>query len=567
MNLYGVGYLAYTDGTSTGDDVDIEYFDGSSWSAASPQAMNNSAGDVAGTGTDAPSVVAASDGVGIVAWGEGGHVYSRRVEGTQTSVEIEQDDISSYAGLSEISATSPDISSGGDSTYPDIVFAETFANGSGTQTRAMLTRLVAEDTEPATPVDGITSHGQNGLQPQVAMSEFGRGLITAVSGNVTTTTPTTTTTTPATTTPTTTTATTTTPITSTTPGTTTTATGTGTVTTGTQTSTGSTTSTTTTTTTPTATVATTPTPGTAAPYAIAASALANNGVAGNASSADPSPDASDPDAVPATFGQTITALAWDQDSGNGLSQIQLSYAADGVTLETPVVLSSVVGGPIQPADGLLLSGDSRGDGIAAWVQGTSPSLAIDTAQLYTPEGRPGLNPAKVDANTSQPTLAWNAAAEDWGAVTYGVSLDGNQVGQTTGTSLVLSSLTDGTYSWGVSAANTVGNVVASNAGTLVVDTFAPRLRLRLTGAPRPKAIQRLTLAYKDPPNPTETGARASGVKSVTVNWGDASKPTTATKLSTQTHSYAKAGVYELTVTVADAAKNTTTLTRTVRVLP
>jgi hypothetical protein len=585
MNLYGIGYVAYSASSGSGDDLDVQYFDGSGWAAASPEAMNNSAGDVAGVGTDAPSVVAASDGVGIVAWGEGGHVYSRRVLGTQTSVEVEQDDVSNYNGLSEIDATAPDIASGGDSTYPDIVFSETFAAGSGVQTRAMLTRLVAERTQPATSIDSISSGSQNGLAPQVAMSEFGRGLITAQTAAVSTapaSTTAVTSTTPASTLTTATTTTSTTVTAATTTGTGTgtgstspptgTGTATGTATAPTSTGTGTattTTATTATSTTPTGTtpaVATTPTPGSAGPFGIAATALANNGAAGNAVSADPSPDASDPDAVPATFGQTITALAWDQDGGSGLSEIELSYAADGVTLESPVVLSSVNGGTIQPADGLLLAGDSRGDGVAAWVQGSSPSLSVQTAQLYTPEGRPGLDPATVDAHVSQPLLNWNAAAEDWGSILYSVSLNGNQIDQTPGTSLILASLTDGTYSWGVTASNTVGNVVDSGAGKLVVDTFAPRLRVRLTGTPRPQALQHLTIADSDPPNPTEPGARASGVKSVTVSWGDASRAVSSKKL-TQTHSYAKAGVYTVSATVADMVGNTTTLTRTVRVLP
>lgn len=572
MNLYGIGYLAYTATSGSGDDVDVQYFDGSGWSPASPEAMNDSAGDVAGTGSGAPSVVAASDGVGIVAWGEGGHIYSRRLQGTATSVEVEQDDVSNLNGMGEVSAGHPDIASGGDSTYPDIVFDETFADGSENVSRAMLTRLVAEQTRAATAVDGISSASQNGLAPQVAMSEFGRGLITAETANVTTTTPTATATTtnPTTSTPSTTTAATTTATTTTTTTTATTATATtATATTTTATTTTATTTTATATipaTAPTPTVATTPTPGSAAPFGIAATALANNGAAGNAVSADPTPDASDPDAIPATFGQTITALAWDQDGGNGLSQIELSYAADGLTLESPVVLSSVNAGTIQPGDGLLLAGDSRGDGVAAWIQGSSPSLAIETAQLYTPEAKPSLSPATVYADVSQPRLAWNAAVEDWGSVLYGVSVDGDQVDQTPGTSLQLASLTDGTYSWGVSASNAVGNVVDSGTGKLVVDTFAPRLRLRLTGAPRPAAIQHLAIADTDPPNPTETGALASGIRSVTVSWGDAGKPLTSTK-PTQSHSYAKPGIYTLRATVADEVGNTTTLTHTIRVLP
>ncbi len=34
----------------------------------------------------APAVTAAGDGVGIVAWGEDGHIYTRRVWGTSPSI-------------------------------------------------------------------------------------------------------------------------------------------------------------------------------------------------------------------------------------------------------------------------------------------------------------------------------------------------------------------------------------------------------------------------------------------------------------------------------------------------
>ena len=50
-------------------------------------------------GSGAPQVATAGDGVGIVAWGEGGHVYSRRVWGTAPSVVDEQADIAVAIGL------------------------------------------------------------------------------------------------------------------------------------------------------------------------------------------------------------------------------------------------------------------------------------------------------------------------------------------------------------------------------------------------------------------------------------------------------------------------------------
>jgi hypothetical protein len=566
MNLYGIAYLAYSAVDGGGDDVDVQYFDGSGWSLASPPSMNNTPGDVAGIGTDAPSVVAASDGVGIVAWGEGGHVYSRRVSGTATSVEVEQDDVSSYGGLAEQSATDPRVASGGDSTYPDIVFTETFQDGSGTVTRAMLTRLVAEDTRSAVAIDGISGTSENGIQPAVAMGEVGRGLITAVTGLPASAASTGTTTTATTTTETTTTGTTTGSTTtgSTTTGSTTTATTTTATTTTATTTTGSTTTATTTTDT---TIGPITTQNTTAPFGVAATILGENGAAGTPA-ARAAGGASDPSATPGVFGSTSSGLVWDQDDGTGLSEILLSYAANGVDLSAPVALSSALSGPIQSAGGLLLAGDGRGDAAAAWVQGTPGALSVDTGQLYTPEGEPGLRPADIYTDASQPVLAWNVSGEDWGQVNYAVTLRGTPVAETTATSLTLpSGLTDGTYPWNVTASNAVGDLVSSGAGKLVIDTFAPRLRLRLAGTPTVKATQHLSVSDTDPANPTQTGATASGVKSVSLSWGDGSKTQTAKHLTKATHAYAKAGLYRLVVTVTDEVGNATSLTRLVRVLP
>jgi PKD repeat protein len=567
INLYGVGYVAYATADGSGSDVDVQYWNGSAWAAASPEAMNQTPGDSAGTGTDAPSITAASDGVGIVAWGEGGHVFSRRVEGTQTSVEIEQDDVAVYAGLGEQSATDPQIASGGDSTYPDIVFTENFQTASGTESRAMLTRLVAETVRTAVAVDGLSSSAQNGILPEVAMGELGRGLITAVTGNVagpavptpapatstaTATTPTSTTT-PSTTTPST-----------TTPSTTTTSTGTTTTATATTPTATTATATTATATTPAAVPS--PTPGTNAPYGIATSVLAPNGAEGGPSLST-SGDGVDPDVVPTTLGSTVSALSWIQDSGE-FSQVDMSYLPDGVTLTPPVALSTALTGVIQSADGLLFAGDSRGDVAAVWVQGSLSALSIETDQIYTPEARPGLNPATIDASTSQPTLKWNPATEFWGPVNYLVTLNGVQIAQTTATSQqVPTGLTDGTYSWNLDATNQVGNQVSSANGKVVVDTYAPRLRLRLTGSPVVRATQHLTLVPSDPANPAEAGASASGVKSVSVNWGDASAATTSTTLKSVAHTFTKAGVYRLVVTVTDKVGNATQLARLIRVLP
>jgi hypothetical protein len=179
INTFGVAYLAFTAQAGAGDDVNVDYFNGSSWSAASPQTVNVTAGDNAGTGAGAPDITSAGDGVGIVTWGENGHVYARRVWGTLTSIETVQLDPSSVAGWSEVTADSPEISAGGDSSYPDVAFREQVASGGKTQSRVLVARLIAEDAVPAITVDTLGAGSEGAGQPQLAMNEFGAGFVTA----------------------------------------------------------------------------------------------------------------------------------------------------------------------------------------------------------------------------------------------------------------------------------------------------------------------------------------------------------------------------------------------------
>ncbi len=175
----GLGYLAWTAAVAGGNDVMVDYYDGTEWSVVTSP-MNVTPGDQAGTSGAEPEVAAAGDGVGIVTWGENGHVYSRRVWADAPSVEVEQLDPSSWSGWTEASADGPSISVGGDSSYVAVVFRETLASGRQTQTRVLMTRLTAEQTQPAAAVDGLGTPGANASQPGVAINEYGRGFTTAM---------------------------------------------------------------------------------------------------------------------------------------------------------------------------------------------------------------------------------------------------------------------------------------------------------------------------------------------------------------------------------------------------
>ncbi len=180
INRYGVGYLAYTAVDGTGYDVDVDYFGGKAWHPASPHDVNVTAADNAGTGAGVPDVVAAGDGVGIVTWGESGHIYSRRIWGTATSVQTQQLDPPTVAGgWTEVTAGSPRISVGGDSSFPVVAFGEEVTSAGRVQSRVLATRLVAETAWSPIAVDDLAIGSGDATQPQVAFNESGAGFVAA----------------------------------------------------------------------------------------------------------------------------------------------------------------------------------------------------------------------------------------------------------------------------------------------------------------------------------------------------------------------------------------------------
>ncbi|MFZ1995295.1 MAG: hypothetical protein WAU75_14370, partial [Solirubrobacteraceae bacterium] len=180
LTNFGKAYLAFTaTGGAGGGDVRAAYYFQGQWSMESSP-LDASAGDAAGTGTGRPEVAASGDGVGIVAWGEAGHIYTRRVIATTPSTVVEQADPSAFAGWSETSATEPSIASGGDSTYAAVTFQESLTNGSASQSRVLLSRLHGGSYDGTSPADGANPGGPEGAdQPQAAVTEYGTGFVTS----------------------------------------------------------------------------------------------------------------------------------------------------------------------------------------------------------------------------------------------------------------------------------------------------------------------------------------------------------------------------------------------------
>ncbi len=178
MTPFGKAYIAFAVPDGSGSDVRTAFYDNGVW-ALEPSPLNATPADDAGTGAGRPAVAAAGDGVAIVAWGEHGHIYTRRVWGTAPSVVDEQAD-GPLAGCSEVSAGDPAVGSGGDSSYAAIAFDETMSCGGQTVTRVLSNRLQGSVDDCAYPNAASSCQvGAGSGQPAVAVGEYGHGWITA----------------------------------------------------------------------------------------------------------------------------------------------------------------------------------------------------------------------------------------------------------------------------------------------------------------------------------------------------------------------------------------------------
>lgn len=482
ISQFSKAYLAYTASAGSGSDVDVEYFDEGVWQPATAP-LNVTPDDDAGTGAGRPAVATAGDGIGIVAWGENGHVYARRVMYTSPSVEDEQLDPSSFDGATEESAGTPAISVGGDSSYPDIAYDETLSSGGQTWDRVLMTRLISEDVGSTVAVDGLSSGtpGSAG-SPAVAMGEYGTGFVVA---------------------------------------------------------------------------------GDQSTDQLIGTPLGDNGAPGSPAPVSQGASTSPIVGVPGFAGIYTTFIAWEQSATAGQPQVLLRWGPGGTALEAPMVLSAA-GAQVQPADGLAADGDNYGDAAVAWIQGASGSTSLEVNQLYQPPG--AANPAKKTSysRTSQPRLSWSAAADRWGPVTYRVTLGGAVIGQTTGTSLqVPSPLIDGPRVWKVTALNPAGQSTTGRKSTVFVDTVPPHLRISLSG--RLRVGRQLSLRVHAVDRPADqTGARASGLASVRISWGEGAV-VEASDIKRAHHIYWYAGRIRIRVKATDKAGNSITVSRSVRI--
>jgi hypothetical protein len=269
------------------------------------------------------------------------------------------------------------------------------------------------------------------------------------------------------------------------------------------------------------------------------------------------PNASAPFAVPATAGLSSTLIAWQHDpGGGGPRDVRIRYApATGPGLAGEQVLSSASQGSTDAGSGIAAAGDGAGDAAVAWVQDAgAPQIVV--AQMYQPPAPFGALSSFRYTRSSNVVLAWSPPTS-WGPMTYTVTVDGIQVGQTGATAFAIR-LRDGSHTWRVTATNPAGQQNTMPTARVFVDTVKPKGSFKVTGKPEAGSAVRLTVKDSDGPR-----GRASGIAKVTVYWGDG---TPRGQIShTKTHVYARAGRFRIRVVIQDKAGNTTTLTRVIKV--
>ena len=176
----GKAYLAFTAGGAANDQVRTAFYSAGAVVAGGPDPLNADPSADAGMGGGRPAVICAGDGVGIVAWGEGGHIYTRRVVGTSPSVAVLQADPMAVDGWQVISTSDPTISSGGDSSYASVAFQEELTDGTNRQSRVLMNHLHAGQYDGVFQADGEATGDPEGAdQPQTVVTEFGAGWVTS----------------------------------------------------------------------------------------------------------------------------------------------------------------------------------------------------------------------------------------------------------------------------------------------------------------------------------------------------------------------------------------------------
>jgi hypothetical protein len=246
--------------------------------------------------------------------------------------------------------------------------------------------------------------------------------------------------------------------------------------------------------------------------------------------------------------QQDSAIAWRLAGADGSSIVRARYHdgedANGA-LGAEVTLSRGDLGPIADP-GVSISADRSGDVAVAMVQGTPGSRTLAVAIYDRPPGAPFIDETEAYKRKTRPELRWRPGNDPWGTQTFRVYMDGVQIGQTTGTTLVPATpLTTGRHTWQVESVDRAGQASRSRVRTLKIDATPPTLKVKVSGRRAAGRSLKISVTARD--------KGGSGLDHVTVDYGDKSAKS---RTRTTRHRY-KRGKFTLKVAAVDKAGNVT----------
>jgi hypothetical protein len=468
LSINGTAYATFT----SGGDVRVARLDRrtNSWEIIAQPADIDPA-NPAGVGGGRSRVAISADGIGVVTWGEAGHVYARKMFGGALSNSPQDLTPADFEGRAPVASDLPDIDAEDDSSYAWVVFRQRFADGG---TRILARRQRGTTFDPAVAIDD--NAGEAVSEPRIDLN--GRGVGVAMTTGTTTGQP-------------------------------------------------------------------------------MWSMLAK--------------DQFGPGArlfIGASVAPAVMPAMSDNNSG-------LMGAVLGAPGEPPYVrvrtidddaapieqvLSRPELGGVVPELGFDVAADRAGGIVVAWVQGDAAERKIVAGYLDRPPGNFSGYTSQRCCQSALPRLSWQPSFNLWGAVRYLVTIDGKPVGETTDTSLqVTTPIIGPTHKWQVIAVDARGQAKRSRARGLRIDDVAPTLSVRYK---RSRRVVTLSLRARDRDRP---GHRASGVRSIVVSWGDRTKGARGTLSLRARHVYRRGGTYPLEITAIDNAGNQRVERRSVRI--
>lgn len=168
LSINGTAYATYT----SAGDVRVARLDRrtNSW-AAIEQPADVDPARAAGVGAGRSRVAISADGIGVVTWGEGGHVYARKMFGAALSTAPQDLTPADFEGRVPVLSELPEIDAEDDSSYAWVAFRQSFADGGS---RILARRQRGTGFDPPVAIDEAS--GEPVGAPRIDLNGRGVGI-------------------------------------------------------------------------------------------------------------------------------------------------------------------------------------------------------------------------------------------------------------------------------------------------------------------------------------------------------------------------------------------------------